>query len=609
MIAKFSTKKWQIVLAGMGFSLWCTVIGSPCAEGAGSADVQILLPKQEKILYVPIEGDGEQVQEVRKKEGQAIQRFFRTRGLAEIPLLTHFDAPEIFQQVEPALLMEERERRCTEKKSAARPIALLREAQAAFAEGNPAKARRQMTQLRTQLPCVPHRLPRQQLAEFLLWMGLVSPDIESEEAQSFLRGALSTDPLLVDSERIPERVIEKVRKVSYELENNLRPVDVHLPQGEGDMWTHKNLLLDGRRLVFDKLFTQVMPGTHFLQITLPNDRVLGTFFTIAAGTTPDLAQLARRQLHIDQLYSQQFTQALAAGYASSALTQGFKLYAIKLKRDYFYLTSITDEEDGTWLTVRRFHIDRGIEVPELDSLPSDQGVTASVPISLFQPWAVETSFSFTALTGGQTDIRSSSGSFELDAFYLFSKRIRLGLDLGLGGRSYRLLDAGGNSSLRADSDFQVGASIGAVIPIGNSDLLPDLGYARHLVPLRGLPMYCSDIPTVEPGNDPVYQCGFSQASNPNSQVFNLRSSAAGPRLRIGLAFKPFSQGNITLRGLFRVAYSPMIVSLNKTIGIDLTTQDPSGGEEIESAILAIDEESQRWLIHQLGFSLGINGSY
>src|SRR5688572_20401550 len=115
MIANIpSTERLRRALAGLAMPMlvlgW--IAGSPEARAASADEVPVLLPVQEKVLYLPVPGDSPSIQQIREKEVQAIQRFMRAQNLAQEPIVTPVRAPEVYLQVEPALAMEARNTAC-----------------------------------------------------------------------------------------------------------------------------------------------------------------------------------------------------------------------------------------------------------------------------------------------------------------------------------------------------------------------------------------------------------------------------------------------------------------------------------------------------------------
>ncbi len=597
-------RRWLASLAGM-ISLVCPVhTGFASFLAATEAEVPLLFPEQEKVVYLPLEGSSAAVEEIRPKEVHGIARFLRKQGLVATPAMTSALAPEVYLQIEPMLIQEAQREACGDAPEVS-PQTLLLDAQARFQTGDTEGARAQLALARQALPCWQERASRSFAAELLVWSGLTHLNPESETALGWMRAGLSTDPLLTESPKLPEAAVKYLRKVYADMEY-VAQVDLHLPQSRGSVWSHENLILNGRRLVMDKLFLQLPPGIHFLQVVLPDGQLWGTFVDLRPGGNTELAAVIREAFELPQRYRQQIARVLSEGYASPGLLQGFKVYAIKLAREQFYLAAITLESDGPWVTVRRYQMDRGIEVPEADGLKTEAGYTASVPISLSRPWAVALSADYAVLLAQDPGFVSHGSGLDLAFTYRLTPSLHAGVFAGLGARLYDQSSDGAGGSTVADMDATGGAVVGLSLPLGSKvRLLPAVGYIAHLNRFRGLPIACV-------ATDSTYgsfTCGDDLQDDPESHVFFVRGKGSGPLARLTAQLAPLGNGAFTLRSLLRVGYSPLLVYLPESTTVMLTTEDAAGAKETTPVDIAVDAGSQFRLLHQVTFSAGLHGTY
>ena len=595
---------WVAVLLGLVSAILPAEPGLASSIAATEVEVPVLFPEQEKVVYLPIEGTSVKVEEVRQKEVHGILRFVKKEGLMASPSITSAMDPEVYLQVEPLLMQEVQKEACSQKVEVS-PEALLMEAQARFQTGDTAGAREKLEIARNALPCWQERAGRAFAAELLVWSGLASEDPTSDEAVGWMRAGLSTDPLLVESPKLPDEAGRRLRDVYAEMEY-LPQVDLHLPQGNSGVWGHENLILNGRRLVMDKLFLQLPPGIHFLQVVMPDGQLWGAFLDLQQGGNRELVAVARDAFQLPDRYREQLARLLDEGRASPGLLQGFKVYAIKLARDAFYLAAITLEGEQPWITIRRYHIDRGIEIPEVEALRVDGGYTASAPVVLTSPWSLDVSAAYSALLGSDPAYLSHGSGVEINLTYKVMGAFRLSLFGGIQGRLYRLASEDDRGDTVADADPTLGATVGWQIPLGpKASLRPELGYAAHLNRFRGLPVPC----VAQDSGYTTFDCSAAYQDYPESVVFNLRAKGSGPVARLSFAAAPIGGGALTLRMLFRVGYSPLLVHLPDTTTVMVTIEDAAGSPETTSADIALDAGSQFRVLHQMMGSVGLQGTY
>lgn len=562
---------------------------------------------QERAFYLPIEGNDLTAERLREKELPATDRFLRREGGLTRPSILSTTAPELYLQVEPFLAMDLHFAACKGKEKGGL-TQLLARAQARLLAGEVEVARAQMEELRARMPCAEDRLNRSQVAEMFMWSALSHPLWPQEPAMLWLRTGLAVDPEQAGNQRIPSDKLENVRRAAYEIERDLPRVDLHMPQDEGNMWALKNLTLDGRRLVFEKLFVQLTPGIHFVQVSLPNERVWGAFIELEAGTRPDLANEVRKALGFRDRYQQELRTLLFEGVATGPFLDGLKTYALRLKRNYLYFTALTEEEDGTWMTFRRFEDTGSITVPLRENQNGDIP-SASSPVVLSQPYEVELGLGWSGMLGPDLEnYRSPGGMLSLDLNRRLGRSWRAGTLLSLGGRAFEQLSVEGDGTWIGEPDVALGLFVGHDLRLRKGlHLLTDLGYAAHVTPLRGLPVYCDPAFTLD--NDvKTFQCGPEDVDDPDRFRFNAAAYPHGPKVRLGLSFRPFYQRILTLSTLLRVGYSPLLISLPNPVNITLTTQDTVGQQQ-ENAQLILAEALRNHWVHQLELSVGIKGTY
>lgn len=580
------------------------------ALAAAPADeVTALQEGQDRVFYLPIAGQGLTIERLREKELAATERFLRKQGVSAAPSILPVTSKELFLQVESSLTMDLHRLACKGKDRGTLSDGLAR-AQARLLDGAVDEARRWLTQVRSQMPCSEERLTRAQMAELFIWSGLTHEAWPTEPALAWLRTGLTVDPEQVQNPRLPTDVLSIVKKAAYDVEHDVARVDLHMPQDEGPMWALKNLTLDGRRLVFEKLFIQLTPGMHYLQLTLPNERSWGTFIELEPGSKPDLAESVRAQFGIRERFQKEIQQLLFEGFGSPAFIDGLKLYALRLKRDKLLFTALTEESDGSWLTMRQFSLDGSIQVPPMNP-PSGDGQTASVPVVLSQPYALDAAFQYSGMLGPTlANYRTPGSSLTLDFWRLFGSRWRAGLTAGLGARGFLISDVDGTANWLGGLDLELGMSGGFEQSLGGGRRLElDLGYRVHVPGLRGLPVFCDPNASVDPDSGvKSYECAADDVTDSKSYRFNLRAVPHGPRVRAALELKPFYQRLLTMRMVLRMGYSPLLISLPDRVNITLTTQDLSASQQ-EDALLHLSDDVRTHWLHQLDFGVGVNGTY
>ncbi len=107
----------------------------------------------------------------------------------------------------------------------------------------------------------------------------------------------------------------------------------------------------------------------------------------------------------------------------------------------------------------------------------------------------------------------------------------------------------------------------------------------------------------------AFQCGTAYQDDPAGLVFNLRAKGSGPVARLSFGTAPLGGGALTLRLLFRVGYSPLLVHLPDATTVMVTVEDAAGNQETTSASAEVDTDSQFRLLHQMMGSFGIRGTY
>lgn len=581
-------------------------------------DASALVEGADRVLYLPISGDDGETVRLREKEVPGTVRFLKSRGIVPEPVLLPVSSKEAYQQVEPALAIAMRQEVCRGREQT-RPSESLAQAQARMLDGDLDGARKWLEQVRQELPCSVNRLSRNQMAELFLWSGMVHPAWPGDDALAWIRTGLGVDPAQSENPRLPSERQDVIKQVASELDRDFPRVDLHMPEDEGSLWSLKNLTLDGRRLVFEKLFIQLIPGHHYLQLTLPNEQTWGTFLTIEPGTRPDLAAEVRQALGLKARYAKEIQQLLYEGYASPALADGLKLYLARLRRERLFFTSLSREDDGSYLTVRQFSSTGKVSVPQASE--GGEVGEASTRLVLSQPFELESGLRISSsrspgltytmpVDGLDGGYRAPSMGVELGGWRVIQPTLQLGATLYLGARSFPIVDVDGANDgvLGVDPELSLGARM--IVPVLPwLRLSPEAGYRAHLIPFRGLPVYCGATPTVdETSGLSSYSCGQSWKDDPEALLMNVRGLPHGPYLRVGAELSPFYRGLVTLRSLLRVGYSFQSISLAEQIPVTLTTRDSQGATS-EDAWLLLDADSRSLSLHQLDVVFGINGVY
>lgn len=602
--ARYRSVLFWIAAWSFLFGLTTQVLAAPTAD-----DITPLKPEEERVFYLPIAGTGVKIERLREKEVAATVRFFRQQGVASAASLIPATGKELFIQVEPSLTMALYHEACAGREKASLSDVLAR-AQARSLAGDFDEARRFLAQVRAQLPCAEERLTRTQMAELFIWSGLTHEAWPGEPALAWLRTGLGVDPEQVHNPRLPYERLEVVKKAAYELDRDIPRVDLHMPQDEGLMWALKNLTLDGRRLVFEKLFVQLTPGMHYLQLTLPNERTWGTFIELEAGTRPDLAEEVRRKFGIRERFTQDLNRLLFEGFASPAFADGLKLYLMKLKRERLFFSALTEESDGSWVTARQVHLDGTVSVPALAEAPPDMP-TASLPVVLSQPYTLDFTVNYSGMLGPTlSNFRTPGSALELDIHRLVGGAFRVGLSTSVGARAYQLTTVDQVGEWTGALDVELGLLFGRDFSLGNGrHLIVDGGYRAHLMPLQGIPVYCGATYSIDTETGlKAFDCGAAFATDDTAYRFNLSAIPHGPRVRVGIELRPFFQRLLTMRTVLRVGYSPLLISLQDRVNITLTTSDTVGSSQEDALLFVADDARSHWL-HQMDFGVGINGTY
>lgn len=594
------------VLGTVGLAL-AAEDGSALAEGA------------ERVLFLPLAGEDAESIRLKEKEAPGTARFLKSRGWVQTPALLPVTSKEVYQQVEPALAIAMRQEACQGREQT-RPAESLAQAQSRMLDGDLDGARKWLDQVRQELPCSVNRLSRSQMSELFLWSGMVHPDWPGEDALAWIRTGLGVDPAQANNPRLPTERQEVIEQVAGELDRDYPRVDLHMPEDEGSLWSLKNLALDGRRLVFEKLFVQLIPGHHYLQLTLPNEQTWGTFLTIEPGTRPDLAAEVRRALGLGKRFDKEIHQLLYEGYASPALSDGLKRYLEKIRRDRVVFTGLSREEDGSYMTVRQFSISGKVNVAHVSS-ETGEAVEASTKVVLSQPFEGESGLRISSirapeltyvgdvegLTGGY---RAPSVGLELGVWRVLGPSVQLGGSLTFGLRAFPIVGVEGVNDGVLGLDLEPAVGLRTHFALGPVlRATPEVGYRLHGVAYRGLPLYCSGIPSADATSGlPAYACGKTWMEDPEALLMNVRGVPHGPYVRVGIELKPFFRGLVTLRTQARLGYSPLFVSLDERIPVTLTTRDTSG-VIAEEAMLLVDEDSRSLMLHQVDVLFGLNGVY
>lgn len=586
-----------------------TLTPSTTIAAAPADEVTALQPGQDRAFYLPIFGEGIQIERLREKELAATERFLRKQGISLTPSLLPVTAKELYLQAESSLAMDLHRVACKGKERGTLSDGLAR-AQARLLDGEVGEARKWLDQVRAQMPCSEERLTRAQMAELFIWSGLTHEAWPTEPALAWLRTGLSVDPEQAQNPRLPTNAVSIVKKAAYEVDRDVPRVDLHMPQDEGPLWSLKNLTLDGRRLVFEKLFIQLTPGMHYLQLSLPNERNWGTFIELEPGSKPDLAESVRKQFGLRERFQKEIQQLLFEGFASPAFIDGLKLYTLRLKRDKLLFTALTEEDDGSWITARQFSLDGTISVPAM-SLATADTPTASVPLILSQPYTLDAAFQYSGMLGPTlANYRTPGSALTLDFWRLLGAQWRVGLTTAVGARAFLLSDVEGNATWQGNPDLELGVAAGYERSLGaGRRLLLDAGYRMHLTGLRGIPVFCNSAVSIDPDTGlKSFNCSPDDLESPDSYRFNLSALPHGPRLRVGLELKPFYQRLLTMRMVLRMGYSPLLISLPDQANITLKTQDLNATEQEEALLHLSDDIRTHWL-HQLDLGVGITGTY
>ncbi len=555
------------------------------------------------IFYLPAEGSGGE-DLAPEEERQALERFARRRMIERPLTLVSLTDDEILAIVEPIVAREARKRACAgvDPESAR---AYFDQARGLWAGGDGEAAKAALSQVRLTLPCAAAPLSRVELAEFFLLMGLG----DGPASEEWLRGALSADPLIIERRDLPPAALRGLDAARDHAENKLAPVGMRIVNKEDRLFTSSRLLVDGRRFLFDKTFIRLFPGYHYVELILDGGQRWGFFTKLDAGETVDLTSLARRELGLDRTYREAIIRLLGEGTLDTLMRESLRRILREYSVEQVYIAALSFEEDGPWISLRRYRGDSGLDVPPVRGAEAGEVPVAGQRVSLHHPWALDLAFWYSSLRRADDAYHGRGSGISLRLERRLSTAWRMGIDLDLGIRAWPLDQGGGARVLSPGMDVLSGIGLSRVLSVGDWSLRPELGIVAHLTRLRGVTILCDSQP-MEPDLDPpVYMCGDDAAALSSPVHVNVRGRAIGPRARMGLVSPVFSRRRFTLRGVARLGYSPLFVMVRERTDATLVSSDIEGHTSEFAAILEIDPAGRMRRFQEFCLVFGIKGSY
>lgn len=563
-----------------------------------------LPPDTARVLYIPLPDDTSP--RLKRQELSLITRFFRTAGLAQDISAVSTGDPSLFAAVEAGLVMDARAVRCGQGEEDD-VLGRIDDARKLVGQGNYEKAKETLERAREGLPCATQKLGRRQLAELFLFNGLVAMEAGLRgEGEVWIRSAVSVDEELKTSSVIPEKYVGDIERLAFEAESGEK-VDARLSPNQGDLWLPRNLVIDGRRLIFDRMFLELVPGYHYIQVALPDSTSWGALLFVEPGQIYDLIEGVRESLHLREHFDTQVSRAVDEGNLEPALAQGLLYYAKSIQRDEVYLARLRQAEGNTAvLTLRRFQIQHGLHVPEEVGRHARKDDPAQVEVQFVPPWGVDAALAVSPMRSPTLPYRSIGLGVELDGRYLITQQLYVGASLGGGARFSAKVDGQEVSNLSTWPDLSTAAYVGLELPVGNASVRADLGYLQLLYPLRELPFECVLSNTL-PSGELLYACSDDPAdlvgSTPEDQAripFSFSGIGAGPRVRVGLVFAPVDTDAVQIQGLLRFSYTPLFLRLPE-----------EGPAVVDGVAVSYELQSDAYaqLFHRLGLTFGITGTF
>lgn len=567
----------------------------------------------ERVLYIPMpEGTSPRM---KRQEVPLIARYFRSAGLADTIDPVPAQDQIVFQAVEAGLVMDAREVRCADIEGG-QVIGQIESARKAVAEGDYAAASQALEKARHGLPCATRKIGRRQLGEFFLFTGLVALQQGVKgEGEVWIRSALAVDADLKTSPIIPDRYVGELERLAFEVES-VEKVDTRLSPDQGELWLPRNLVIDGRRMIFDRMFIEMVPGYHYIQLTLPDETSWGALLFVEGGQIYDLIEGVRSSLNLRELFDTQMILAIRDGVLEPALAQGLRYYARLLKKDSIYLAQIREQAEEVEgdaatasrnqavLVVRRFDADGKLVVP--DAVLKDQVAegTSAVAVQFVPPWGIDLVIGSAQIQNGELAYKSNGLNLEVNVRYLASQQFYVGAALAGGVRFSAEVNGLEVSNLSTDPDLSATGYVGLDLPAGPLSVRTDLGYIRHLTPLTNLPFLCAL--GSGSGSGYVYSCSddpaeIADVSGAQDVIpFNFSGTGGGPRIRLALVFSPFVRDVIQLQGLIRASYTPLVVNLEE-----------SGSATVDNVPVQYEflSGSNTQLFHRLDVAFGVSGTF
>lgn len=589
-----------------GFFAASAPLGHLDAQEASQAE--ILPPGVDRVLYVPLSPEEAELNpRLQRQEADIISRYMRDSGLSEVVSLAPVKNPALYRAVEGGLVMESRAALCANAGGDSL-FNKLDLAKKAMSGGDLKKAGVLLKSVREALPCAPRKMSRTQIGEIFLLTGLVFLDAgQNEEGETWIRSGLSVDEDLKSSPLIPERFIPEMEPLAFAATSG-EMVDARLSPEQGELWDPRNLVIDGRRMLFDRVFLELVPGYHYVQLSLPDGTSWGAILTLDAGQIYDVIEGVRGTLNVRAIYADQAKKAVDTGEASDALSQGLRYYTKSLRREEVYLARVFPKGGAEAdLMIRRFHVERGFEMPEEILAEASDPSTGWVPVQFAPPWAVDLAFGFSQIQTSDLDYRSTGLGLELNARYLLARQFYLGGSLGGGVRFSQEIEDGPTDIMAANPDLAGSIYGGIDIPLGAASIRGDLGYLRQLYALDNIGYGCQLSDTSLSGQL-IYTCSEDLALGAEDDEvgsqspipFAFKSAPGGPRFRLTLVFTPFKSEGVQLQGLLRAGYTPLLLNLpNEGKGA-------VGGQDV---IYQFKDGSNSQILHRIDVNFGLSGAF
>lgn len=575
-------------------------------------DTNVLPPGVERVLYLPLPDTTSP--RVKRQETAIIQRSFRQAKLANQVSILPIEDPEVFKSLEPGFAIYARQARCGEVDTS--PMSsILVDTRVALREQRLEDAGKKLEEVRALLTCLNAPMNRKEISEIFLMTGLSLLGTDVVEAELWLRSALAADDTIRSSDLIPEVLRPDVERMSSEVESGPQ-VDARLSPEAGELWEAKNFRVDGRPVIFDKYFLELVPGWHYLQMSLPDRNTWGALVRVDSGEVADLVDQVRATMGVRTLFDAQMAIALDEGRLEPALAQGLKHYATRLERSQVFLAKMTTTTENTGeLTIRRYDKERGLDVPPEIRMKGNEN-SPFVPVQFVPPWGFDANFAYSQINQQSLSYSTSGLNLELGGRYLLTDRLYGGAGLSGGARFTEVVSPLKDYNPAGKVDMAGSGYVGTELGLKSFALRADLGWLQHLGPLYDIPYTCRLRPDQTQNGVHNYSCAADpadlegdEALTGASTTFLLKGVAGGPRLRATLVFSPFRQEGIKMQGIMRVAYTPLMVRLppnGDVMVVDASTPDAAPAPAYY-LLHSSDDYSQVFQRIDLGF--GVTGTF